>query len=81
MKVEELERQIREMVKGRKRLLVSIAGIPGSGKSTISCVLEAKIKDCIVIPMDGFHLYRKELGTEVSLLPRSTARPSYSPCT
>ncbi len=41
---------------------VGIAGPPGAGKSTISDGLQNCFGDiCIVIPMDGYHLYRAEL--------------------
>ncbi|RHZ83048.1 hypothetical protein Glove_99g72 [Diversispora epigaea] len=51
------------------RYLVSIAGIPGSGKSTLSKNLIQRINylmgnnRSIVIPMDGFHYSKKELTT------------------
>lgn len=43
------------------RLIVAIAGAPGSGKSTLSGELNAAINSrqadsCCVVPMDGFHL-------------------------
>lgn len=45
---------------GRK-LIVSICGAPGSGKSTISEKLCRELPRSVVIPMDGYHLYRNEL--------------------
>ncbi|KAL1607958.1 hypothetical protein SLS60_002897 [Paraconiothyrium brasiliense] len=49
------------------RILVALAGVPGSGKSTVSAALllelAAKgIADVAVVPMDGFHLTKKELS-------------------
>ena len=43
-----------------KRLLVAIAGAPGSGKSTIAGQLARRLNDGVpgtatVLPMDGFH--------------------------
>ena len=45
---------------------VAIAGIPGSGKSTLSEELRKRLKmltgrTALVVPMDGYHYYRKEL--------------------
>ncbi|KAJ4353532.1 uncharacterized protein N0V89_005262 [Didymosphaeria variabile] len=49
------------------RILVALAGVPGSGKSTVSAALllelAAKgITDVAVVAMDGFHLTQKELS-------------------
>lgn len=50
---------------GKSRYLVLIAGIPGSGKTTIAQTLGQDLNSAsirtIVVPMDGFHLYRHEL--------------------
>ncbi len=59
---------------GRQRYIVGVAGCPGSGKSTLSkrlCTkLNAKFSEgggssegsvAVVVPMDGFHLTRKQL--------------------
>ena len=44
---------------------IALAGAPGSGKTTLSSHLsEALNRDgipTVVMPMDGFHYYRKEL--------------------
>lgn len=52
-----------------ERLLVGIAGRPGSGKTCLSnvianAILDRKIKGIhvAVMPMDGYHLYREELS-------------------
>lgn len=51
-----------------KRMLVGIAGRPGSGKTCLANVLANAIRDrkkdivVVVMPMDGYHLYREELG-------------------
>lgn len=38
-------------------LLVALAGMPGSGKTTSAAALARMLgKECLVVPMDGFHL-------------------------
>ncbi|WP_176086522.1 nucleoside/nucleotide kinase family protein [Martelella sp. HB161492] len=61
--VDDLAERIRVLADGRSRLLVAIAGAPGSGKSTLSSRLcdrlngaAAKTPAAAVVPMDGFHL-------------------------
>ncbi len=44
--------------------LMAIAGIPGSGKTTLCEVLKSKRPDAVVIPMDGYHLPRSRLDAE-----------------
>jgi pantothenate kinase len=44
--------------------LVAIAGIPGSGKSTLCEALHRRRPDAIVIPMDGYHIPRGQLDAE-----------------
>jgi len=44
------------------RMIVAIAGPPGSGKSTLSANLAAELGElCCIIPMDGFHLDNETL--------------------
>lgn len=48
----------------KKRLIISIAGVPGSGKTTLAETLVKKLSNSIktaMLPQDGFHLYRSEL--------------------
>lgn len=44
----------------KERLIVAIAGAPGSGKSTLASEVARRLIqqkcECIVVPMDGFHL-------------------------
>jgi pantothenate kinase len=44
--------------------LVAIAGIPGSGKTTLGDALIAKFPGAAVVPMDGYHLSRSQLDAE-----------------
>lgn len=47
-----------------ERYLISIAGAPGSGKTTFANIISkeiSKFANVIVLPQDGFHLYRSEL--------------------
>ncbi|CCE86372.1 Piso0_004857 [Millerozyma farinosa CBS 7064] len=47
-----------------RRVLISLAGVPGSGKSKLSDQLVKELGDelrSVVVPQDGFHLYRREL--------------------
>jgi pantothenate kinase len=48
-------------ITGEARLLVALAGAPGSGKTTIAARIAAELNAaepgvCAVVPMDGFHL-------------------------
>lgn len=38
------------------RLLIALAGAPGSGKTTLATALAERLPDAVVVPMDGFHL-------------------------
>lgn len=44
--------------------LIGIAGIPGSGKTTLSDVLKQRLPHAVIIPMDGYHLPRTMLDAE-----------------
>ncbi|KAF4122007.1 Phosphoribulokinase uridine kinase family protein [Geosmithia morbida] len=57
------------------RVLIGLSGIPGSGKTTFSDAIVSRVNDlyrkrhgspestpAVVVPMDGFHLYRTELA-------------------
>ncbi|OAL46761.1 phosphoribulokinase/uridine kinase [Pyrenochaeta sp. DS3sAY3a] len=64
--VRRIERLLsRQAADPRQRILVALAGVPGSGKSTVSHALLAElasrgVQDVAVVPMDGFH-YTKEM--------------------
>eukprot|EP00743_Colponemidia_sp_Colp-15_P003368 GILK01003641.1.p1 GENE.GILK01003641.1~~GILK01003641.1.p1 ORF type:complete len:234 (+),score=36.85 GILK01003641.1:34-702(+) len=51
-------------------VLIAIAGYPGSGKTTTATEVAKRVNSrvsngddsfCVVMPMDGYHLYRREL--------------------
>lgn len=44
--------------------LIAIAGVPGSGKSTLSAALCDSMPGAVVVPMDGYHLPRHALDEE-----------------
>lgn len=44
--------------------LVGIAGVPGSGKTTLCQALRSLRPDAVVVPMDGYHLPRSKLDAE-----------------
>jgi pantothenate kinase len=50
--------ELRSRLPSGRRVLLGVAGSPGSGKSTFSaCLADALGPDCaLVVPMDGFHL-------------------------
>lgn len=59
--VEELLARARTLTT-RDRVLVGIAGAPGSGKSTIAELVGERLgAEGVVVPMDGFHLTNDEL--------------------
>lgn len=51
---------------GNDRILIALAGVPGSGKSTAANNISKYVNDtlnveCAVVGLDGFHLYRDQL--------------------
>ena len=44
--------------------MVGIAGIPGSGKTTLCRAIAARRPDAVIVPMDGYHLPRSRLDAE-----------------
>lgn len=55
---------IERAVRARGALFVAIAGVPGSGKSTVAEALRARWPNAVVLPMDGYHLPRRLLDAE-----------------
>lgn len=58
----------RQLSNPRQRMLVALAGVPGSGKSTVSHAVVTElasrgIQDVVVVPMDGFHYTQQVLST------------------
>ena len=54
---------VRAAAADRDRILVGIAGAPGSGKSTIAEALVAALgAEATLLPMDGFHLSNAQLA-------------------
>jgi pantothenate kinase len=58
------EQEIAALIRSRNYYLVGIGGIPGAGKSTLAARLASLLPHAIVLPLDGFHLYRKDLNEE-----------------
>jgi len=57
----EIVEDIAEKVRVKKCRLIGVCGIPGAGKTTFARQLQQVLGKAIVVPMDGFHLYRKDL--------------------
>lgn len=65
----DVEAHIRHALEQRnpdKPFMVAICGIPGSGKSTSSEMLQAQLNDvgCALLPADGYHYYRDYLMSQ-----------------
>lgn len=57
-----IQLQISNLLKiPKKRVLIAIAGCPGSGKTFTAAQLGAQIDSSQVVSMDGWHFYRREL--------------------
>lgn len=57
--------QIISLIKSQEEVyLIGVAGVPGSGKSTFASSLQSRLENSIIVPMDGYHLYRKDLDEE-----------------
>jgi len=65
--IESLTNRVIDIAKrSEERYLIAIAGVPGSGKTTIADKLSLHINSkvphlSVVVPMDGFHYYKSEL--------------------
>ena len=58
VEIQQAVAELRSRLASRRRVLLGVAGSPGSGKSTFSaCLADALGPDsALVVPMDGFHL-------------------------
>jgi pantothenate kinase len=55
-------RQKADQLTGKSQFWIGLAGGPGSGKSTLAQALKARLgKLLTIIPLDGYHYYRREL--------------------
>ncbi len=52
------------MLKRPEAYLVGIAGVPGSGKTTLCRAIAGRRPDAVIVPMDGYHLPRSRLDAE-----------------
>ena len=74
---EALFESIRSLSETRGRLLVALAGPPGSGKTTLADTLAQRFgEQAAVLPMDGFHLENDAL-VEMGLLHRKGAPETF----
>ena len=55
---------IERAVRARDAVFIGLAGLPGSGKSTVAEVLRARWPGAAVLPMDGYHLPKRMLAAE-----------------
>jgi len=80
MDTKALAAEIVSRASGVDRLVVAIAGAPGSGKSTFAETLRETIADAgetvAVVPMDGFHFDNRVLQAR-DLLPRKGAPETF----
>ncbi|CAI5760163.1 unnamed protein product [Candida verbasci] len=64
--IDKLVDRIQQNYKNKdKRYLISLAGVPGSGKTTFANLIVEKLEivgKSIVLSQDGYHLYRHELA-------------------
>ena len=57
----ELKQKVSQLT-GKSQFWIGLAGGPGSGKSTLAQALKAELgKLLTIIPLDGYHYYRREL--------------------
>src|SRR5450432_2788453 len=55
---------IEREVRARNAVFIGLAGIPGSGKSTVAEELRTRWPSAVVLPMDGYHLPKRMLDAE-----------------
>ena len=60
-----LAAEVLPLLRDRDRVVVGLAGPPGTGKSTVAAALVEHLRaagtDSVLVPMDGFHLDQREL--------------------
>ena len=63
--VRALAQQVKTVLADRHRVVVGLAGPPGTGKSTVAAALVARLRvlgtPTALVPMDGFHMDQREL--------------------
>lgn len=66
LKYEDLAVELRQkatQLTGNLQFWIGLAGGPGSGKSTLAEALKARLGELLtIIPLDGYHYYRRELN-------------------
>ena len=72
----DLSNHILKLSEANERLIVAIAGSPGSGKSTLVSNLQKLLDGSFVVPMDGFHLDNQVLSVH-SMLDRKGSAASF----
>ncbi len=55
---------IERAVRARNAVFIGLAGIPGSGKSTVAAEVRTRWPRAVVLPMDGYHLPKRMLDAE-----------------
>jgi pantothenate kinase len=61
--IAELVDQVRALARPGERVILGLAGAPGSGKSTLGELLTEQLgADAVLVGMDGFHLAQQELN-------------------
>lgn len=54
--------RLQTLLRGERRIIIGIAGAPGSGKSSLASAVASTVDDAVQVPMDGFHLADAELS-------------------
>lgn len=62
--IREIISKLQNISHDKEQIFICIAGIPGAGKTSLSEELNKELPNSIVIPLDGYHIYKKELNEE-----------------